>query len=192
MIRLIFRLVLSGITLWIIGLGVYLYHIQTMRPYDGTAEAIVVLTGGEGRVEKGLELLADEKGRRLLISGVNQQVKLHELLPPKYEALEDRIELGFAAQNTLGNADEIAAWVERNHIQSVIIVTANYHMPRALVHLGAQLPDVALYPYPVRSKAFRYRDWARNPVARRLIMDDYTKFLLTYPQILFLKEESKS
>lgn len=191
MIRLVFRLMLSGITLWIIGLGVYLYYVQTMKPYEGTAEAIVVLTGGEGRVETGLNLLAHEKGKRLLISGVNKDVRLKDLLKPPYrdQGLESLVDLGFVAQNTLGNADETREWVERYKIQSIIVVTSNYHMPRALLHLGVQLPDVALYAYPVKSRAFRYRDWAKDKLARRLIIDDYNKFLLTYPQILFLKEE---
>lgn len=191
MIRLVFRLLLSGITLWIIGLGIYLYSIQTMHPYEGNAQAIVVLTGGEGRVETGLDLLAAQKGRRLLISGVHRHVRLSDLIPAKYRGagLEPLIDLGFAAQDTSGNADETAGWVERHKIESMIVVTANYHMPRALLHLGAQLPDVALYPYPVKSKAFRYRDWLKNPVARHLMIEDYNKFLLTYPQILFLKEE---
>lgn len=189
MIRLVFRLLLSGITLWIIGLGIYLYYVQTMKPYEGNAEAIVVLTGGEGRVETGMELLAEGKGQRLLISGVHQNVRLADLTKSKYQDMESRIDLGFVAQNTLGNADEIGSWVERNKFESVIVVTANYHMPRALLHLGTQLPNVALYPYPVKSKAFRYRDWARNKTARHLIIEDYNKFLLTYPQILFLKED---
>lgn len=191
MIRLAFRLLLSGITLWIIGLGIYLFYVQTMKPYEGNAEAIVVLTGGEGRVEAGLNLLADHKAPRLLISGVHANVKKSELLELNHQSddLADKIELGFAAQDTSGNADETAAWVEKHNIQSMIIVTANYHMPRALLHLGTQLPDVALYPYPVKSKAFRYRDWLKNPTARRLILEDYNKFLLTYPQILFLKDQ---
>ena len=163
-----------------------------IQPYTGEAEGIVVLTGGDGRVETGLKLLARHKAEHLLISGVHHNVKLNELLALHRGArvAADQIELGFYAQDTLGNADETAAWVEKNHLQSLIIVTAHYHMPRALVHLGSQLPDVAIYPYPIVPKLFRQPDWYRNKMALRLVIQDYNKFLATYPQILFLKQGS--
>lgn len=190
MIIRLFNLVISGITLWIIGLGMFVYFVTTMDPYRGEAEGIVVLTGGDGRVEAGLKLLEAGRAKRLLISGVHANVKISELIKLNHQdpALIDRIDLGFAAQDTSGNADETAAWVEKNKVQSMIVVTAHYHMPRAMVHLGAQLPDVALYPYPVTPSLFQDKLWYKNPAARNLMINDYNKFLLTYPQILFLKE----
>jgi uncharacterized SAM-binding protein YcdF (DUF218 family) len=186
MIRSLFRLALSALTLWIIGLGIYLFYVQTMQPYTGSAEAIVVLTGGEGRVETGLKLLATNKAPRLLISGVHQNVKADELIRINHQdqSLAQKIDLGFAAQDTSGNAEETAAWVGKHNVQSMIVVTANYHMPRAMLHLGAQLPDVALYAYPVKSNALRYRDWLQDRGLRHLIIDEYNKFLLTYPQMI--------
>jgi uncharacterized SAM-binding protein YcdF (DUF218 family) len=193
MIRSLFRLAISGLTLWIVGLFIYLFYIQHMQPYAGKAEAIVVLTGGEKRVETGLKLLAEGKAPRLLISGVHQNVKIDELIALNHQdpALAQKIELGFAAQDTSGNADETSSWVAKHHIQSMIIVTANYHMPRAMIHLGAQLPDVALYSYPVKLGVFDYHDWMQSPAMRHLILDEYNKFLLTYPQMLFLKKGLK-
>jgi uncharacterized SAM-binding protein YcdF (DUF218 family) len=190
MIRLFFRLIYSALMLWIIGLGVYLYYIQTMQPYQGNAEAIVVLTGGEGRIETGLKLLAANKAPVMLISGVHRNVTVSDLIHLYHQDtnLAPKIELGYAAQDTSGNADETAAWVEKHHVQSMIIVTANYHMPRAMLHLGTQLPDTALYPYPVRANILRYGDWLKNPAARELIIEEYNKFILTWPQILFLKK----
>jgi uncharacterized SAM-binding protein YcdF (DUF218 family) len=190
MLKRLFSVIILLAVLWGAGLGIYLYNIMTMKPYQGTAEGIVVLTGGDGRVEAGLKLLAANKADRLLISGVHHNVKKDELLEMNHqsEAIADQIDLGFAAQDTLGNADETAKWIEAHKIESVIIVTAHYHMPRALLHLGSQLPDVALYPYPVMPKAFRIKEWYKNPALRNLVIDDYNKFLLTYPQILFLKD----
>lgn len=190
-IKNVFRIVLMLFFLWFTGLAIFVFSIWNMKPYDGNAEGVVVLTGGDARVEAGLKLLADNHAKRLLISGVHHDVKINDLIVLNHQdkKLVSRIDLGFAAQDTWGNAGETAAWVEKYKIQSIIIVTAHYHMPRALLHMGAQLPDVALYPYPVMPKLFGEAQWYKNETARRLVIDDYNKFLLTYPQILFLKQK---
>lgn len=189
MIYRLFRLLFALAALWLVGLWVYIYAIQTMDSYAGEADAIVVLTGGEARVETGLLLLANNKAKRLLISGVHQQVTVPEILAlyKQDSALARKIDMDSAAQDTLGNADETAAWVGRNGFRSIIIVTAHYHMPRALVHIGAQLPDVAIHAYPVVTDLFA-RPWVFNKQAWRLLVQDYTKFLLTYPQIYLLDQ----
>lgn len=181
---------LLTVLLWAAGLVVYSWAVFSMQPYAGRAEGIVVLTGGDGRIEAALDMLEAQKASRLLISGVHRDVTVHELLQLNngHESLAPKIELGFMAQDTLGNADETAEWVEKYQIESLIVVTALYHMPRALLHLGHQLPDVALYPHPVVPKAFKNKDWFMDTAARRLMIQDYNKFLATYPQILFLKQ----
>lgn len=192
MTRKFLLLVLFACVLWVCGLLFYSHTVMSMKPYDGQAEGIVVLTGGDGRIEAGLDILEVRKADRLLISGVHRDVTVNELLVLNHgnPALADHIELGFIAQDTLGNADETAAWVEKYRIESLIVVTALYHMPRALLHLGHVLPDVALYPYPVLPKAFRNTDWLLDPVTRRFMIQEYNKFLATYPQILFLTQGS--
>lgn len=187
MIKHFIRLIGLLVTLWLVGFAVYVYGVQTMNPYLGEAEGIVVLTGGEGRVEAGLRLLATHKAGRLLISGSHKEVKVKELLALYHQSpkLEPLIDLDPVAQDTLGNAGETARWAESHGIASLIVVTAHYHMPRALVHLGAQMPEIALYPYPVVTPLFD-GGWMRKPEIWRLIAEDYTKFLLTYPQIFVL------
>jgi uncharacterized SAM-binding protein YcdF (DUF218 family) len=188
MIKLILRIFTLVISLWLIGFLVYFAAISRIVPYTGDAEGIVVFTGGERRVEKGLELLEQKRADHLLISGVNPKVKKSEILAVNHEDedLAAKIDLGFSAQDTLGNADEAAQWVRHNQLQSLIVVTSNYHMPRALVHLGAELPDVALYPYPVVPAVFGERMWFLHGAPWHMIFTDYNKFLFTYPKILLL------
>jgi uncharacterized SAM-binding protein YcdF (DUF218 family) len=91
--------------------------------------------------------------------------------------LADRITVGRYAASTRGNGIETAAWAEQNRIGSLIVVTAAYHMPRALAELRHDLPQVRLYPLPVGSDGDRGA--AERGVGWRLEAAEYTKFLLT-------------
>jgi uncharacterized SAM-binding protein YcdF (DUF218 family) len=189
MLKRLLQFVLLGLLLWLLGGVVFVMHVMRMQPYQGQAEAIVVLTGGQGRVETGLSLLAANKARHLLISGAHASVDVASLLKLKgYDkTLMQQIDLGKAAKDTLGNAAETMAWVKKHHIQSLIIVTAHYHMPRTLMHLGLQLPDVALYPYPVVPSLFLNPNWYQDKTSWQFLISEYIKLLFTYPQILLLK-----
>jgi uncharacterized SAM-binding protein YcdF (DUF218 family) len=119
------------------------------------AEGIAVLTGGADRVETGLRLLLADPAARLLVSGAHRDATLAELvrgagLPPEVaDQVAGRATLGRAAATTRGNAAEIADWARREGIGSVRVVTAGYHMPRALLELRRAMPDAALLPQPV-------------------------------------------
>jgi uncharacterized SAM-binding protein YcdF (DUF218 family) len=142
------------------------------------ADGIVVLTGGADRVATGLRLLQDGSGGRLLISGVGHGAELSALLrgtgvtaaSGAPDPLADHITLGRAATSTAGNADETAAWAHANHLHSLIVVTAYYHMPRALFELGRTAPDLRLIPAPVQP------DQVGLGLLSRLATE-YTKFL---------------
>jgi uncharacterized SAM-binding protein YcdF (DUF218 family) len=145
------------------------------------ADGVVALTGGSDRVIDAVELLAQGRARRLLITGVNQQTSRHEMarLMPNFQRLFDCcIDLGRAALNTAGNADETRRWVEQNAIgSSLIVVTSNYHMPRALVELRSALPRLELIPYPVVSDRLRNSDWRSDAQVARLLAIEYVKFI---------------
>ncbi|PWS37854.1 YdcF family protein [Falsiroseomonas bella] len=113
---------------------------------------IVVLTGGAGRVEAGLALLEAGAAPRLLVSGAAPRLTLAELARANQRApaaLAGRVDLGHAAATTTGNAAETAAWARARGIDSLRVVTADYHMPRAMLELRRAMPNVTLLPHPV-------------------------------------------
>jgi uncharacterized SAM-binding protein YcdF (DUF218 family) len=154
------------------------------RPADG----IVALTGGASRISDAMELLANNQGKRLLISGVNPATKPSELirLTPEYEKLFTCcIDLGHQALNTTGNAAEIAQWSRALKFRSLIVVTSAWHMPRALVELRREMPDTELIPYSVVTERMRDAPWWTNMQTARLLMLEYVKYLATLARVRF-------
>jgi uncharacterized SAM-binding protein YcdF (DUF218 family) len=115
-------------------------------------EAVVVLTGGADRVETALRLLEQGAAPQLLVSGAHAGLTLPELARAHGRdpaALAGRVALGWAAATTLGNAVEVAAYARGRGIGSVRLVTAGYHMPRALLELRRAAPGLEVVPHPV-------------------------------------------
>lgn len=161
------------------GAGLAWFVHAAMQPGEAPppADGIVALTGGAQRIEVALRLLAQDRARLLLVSGVAPGAELPELarragVDP--EKLAPRVTLGRQARTTLGNAAETASWARANNVRSLIVVTAGYHMPRALAELRRALPDAALHPVTVLPPAMRHgaassRLW--------LLAEEYTKWL---------------
>lgn len=145
------------------------------------ADGVVVLTGGSDRVVEAGELLARGQARRLLITGVNKATREREiarLLPISRELFDCCVDLGYRALDTAGNAAETRDWARRRGIGgSLIVVTSNYHMPRALAELSAALPGVTLHPFPVVSDHLHVEDWLTDVSVTRLIAAEYVKYL---------------
>ena len=155
---------------------------EVCRPPDlpKRADGIVALTGGAERIETALRLLAADRADRLLVSGTGGNADLAQLARRAgvdSEPLVDRVTLGRSAITTRGNAEETAAWARANGIRSLIVVTASYHMPRALAEIRRAAPDIALYPDPVTPAALRDGGNAGRLAALRLIASEYVKFV---------------
>ena len=145
------------------------------------AEGVVALTGGSDRVLDAATLLASGQARRMLITGVNRATRsavIAKILPVSRELFECCVDLGYQALDTTGNAKETRDWARQHNItRTLIVVTSNYHMPRALVEISAVLPDVELYPFPVVSEHIDVADWASNLRVARFIGKEYVKYL---------------
>jgi len=172
-----------GSLVWASGLYRFSQLIPQPLPDNQVAtDAIVVPTGGAGRVGEGLSLLERGLAKKLFVSGVYRGVDVQELLKVARRApgnLECCIALGYAADNTRGNARETADWMRRENISSIRIVTASYHMPRSLLEFRRALPaDVRIVPHPVFPDGFPTESWWRNVSAMRLAISEYHKYLL--------------
>ncbi len=147
----------AAAVVWLAG---FLWFLATL-PQPGGAEAgpgvdgIVVLTGGPGRVQAGLDSLARGKGRRLLISGVNRELASETIMNAIAggSAPACCVDLGRKARDTRGNAIEAAEWVRKHDFHSLLVVTADYHLPRALIEFGRIMKDVTLVAEAVDSHA---------------------------------------
>jgi uncharacterized SAM-binding protein YcdF (DUF218 family) len=144
------------------------------------ADAIVVLTGGEARIPEAVKLLAQGKGRRLLISGVNPVTTRDELIsltPNSKRWFRCCIDVGQEARDTIGNAAETKDWAKKRGFKSLIVVTATYHMPRSLAELRRALPDVDFVAYPVRPRNMHLEEWWSHSGTLQLMVTEYLKFV---------------
>jgi uncharacterized SAM-binding protein YcdF (DUF218 family) len=147
---------------------------------DRNADGIVVLTGGSSRVVDAMELLAEGRGKRLLITGVHRTTSSTEIarLNADYRPLMACcVDLDHSAVNTVGNAVETRRWAHRRSIRSLIVVTSNYHMPRAMAELARQLPDVMLIAFPVVTENVRTDEWW-HPSTARVLLSEYLKYIV--------------
>ena len=174
------------VLIWTAGLLAFASRVQQSTPAatPQRADGIVVLTGlsARERMAPGVVLLTAGYGRRMLVSGVNRELTREDLrtATTAVRRLYDCcVDLGFSALDTVGNARETADWAKAMRFNSLIVVTADYHMPRAMLELRALLDrqGVQLQAYPVATQALNARRWWRSPQGTRLLVVEYCKYL---------------
>ena len=126
-------------------LGFLWFSVELPKPAQRLeTDAVIVATGGAGRIERGLDVLEEGLAPRMLVTGVDPEVRPGEFAA-QFEVPQSTmsccVSLGFMAEDTRGNADETAEWVERNAINSLRLVTTDWHMRRAAGELHRQLPE---------------------------------------------------
>lgn len=164
------------------GFALFATHVSglTTPQNPSAADAIIVLTGGQSRIDAALDLLKSGKGERLLISGVNPssgREALRAATGADKKLFKCCVDIDHAALDTIGNAEESAKWVEQHAYSSVILVTNNYHMPRSLLEMHRLLAKARLDPYPVVNSRLDGGSWMMKPDALRVLFTEYLKYL---------------
>jgi uncharacterized SAM-binding protein YcdF (DUF218 family) len=177
------RVFLAVIVLVLLGYGLgFVLFVSGLPPTPATfpkVDGIVALTGGNERLDTAVALLERGVGKRLLVSGVAQETTKETVGKmseggPRFVCCAD---IGYAAEDTHGNAQEAAAWTRENHFTSLMIVTGRYHMPRTMREFSAVLPDVSLMAYPVDQSRIELNGWWRHPRTAQLLHREYVKYL---------------
>jgi uncharacterized SAM-binding protein YcdF (DUF218 family) len=172
--------------IWLAGLLAFAGRIaqETPAAEPDRADGVVALTGlnSNERIAAGVTLLENGYGKRMLVSGVNREASREDIrnVSKAVKRLYDCcVDLGFTAADTVGNARETAGWAKAMGFKSLIVVTADYHMPRAMLELRAVTrdPAIALQAYPVATPAVNAKRWWRSPGAVRLLTVEYSKYL---------------
>lgn len=187
--RLIFGLFTLALA-WAVGLAAFIAGLP--KPAAGAAsdiDGVIVYTGGGGaRIAAAMTIFADGTGRRLLISGVHPDISKESLAglwkgaPDMFECCVD---LGHKARSTEGNASEAAEWALAHDFRHVVLVTSDYHMPRAIIATRARLKDADITPFVVASG---YLDDKGRPASReawRNIAGEYGKYVLSRVKAVF-------
>ena len=168
--------------LWILGFcGFAVYAYMLKFSAIPSAEAIVVLTGGAERLSTALNLLEKQKAPKMLISGVNSKVSMGALFKKIDEKHLNQIKLGYQADNTFENALETKKWTQENNIQSILLVTSFYHMPRSLLEMRSAMQDLTIFPVSVFMHTEQHWTYTRSAW---LLFVEYNKFIVRFVQHL--------
>ncbi|EKF61456.1 MAG: YdcF family protein [Agrobacterium albertimagni] len=177
-------LVILSAAVLVAGFLIFADSVSNMRPPDTVkADAIVVLTGGYQRIEQAIDLLKRGYGERLLISGVNPSTtagQIRKATRTSPDLFDCCVDIGYAAIDTIGNANETAIWIRDKGYRSILVVTSNYHLSRSLMELRRSDPDTEFIGYPVVNADLKTRAWYSEPDAMRTMLAEYGKTVIAY------------
>ena len=182
-VKFLLRAALATAVALAAGFVVFVASLHRSSPSTvGKADGIVVLTGGEDRIGKAIQLLADGHAKRLLISGVNRRTTRKDLMRRMSHAHPEDlftccIDIDYA-RDTSANASETRIWAQANRFRKLIVVTSSYHMPRSLTELYRVLPEeVKIVPYAVVPRSLKSDGWWLDKDNARLLLFEYAKYL---------------
>jgi uncharacterized SAM-binding protein YcdF (DUF218 family) len=186
---IIFLLLLFLLTVTVLFVD-FAYKTFSVRQNDKKADAIVVLTGGRGRVEEGIKLYRENQATWLFLIGVDPLVHKSDLFREyKGQRGGEGVFLEKVSRNTLENALQARELIIRKNVRSIKLITSRYHMKRAILIFQNVLPkDVAIYPHPVDSKNLK-EEWWSHGGSFRLLMGEFYKYCLFRTFFLFAPGE---
>jgi len=172
----------AAAVLWLGGLVWFAEGIpSSVEDEDSRTDAVVVLTGGAGRLRAGVDLLEQKQAKKLFVSGVYRGVDVQQilrLLRRQKGELDCCMVLGHTADDTRGNAQETARWMREQKFTSLRLVTSNYHMRRSLLEFRRAMPGLRIVPHPTFQPGFKAHGWWNWPGTLQLVVTEYTKYLV--------------
>ena len=191
-------IIISFLIYFFNGLFNYQERILSLTEYSSKrASNIVILTGGSNRIRDGLKIIKNLENSaiintKLLISGTGKGFTISNVkkLLPKSKSLniflKCCVELDSKSQNTHSNAIETLKWAKRNNIKAIILITSNYHMPRAALEFKALMPNFEIITHPITPKKHDISNWMYEFKTFSLIFIEYSKFLIAISKIKIL------
>jgi uncharacterized SAM-binding protein YcdF (DUF218 family) len=183
--KIVFKYIVLFFCLWLAG---FCYFVANLTSDDidlRKTDAIIVLTGGKGRVAEAVDLLSKNMADKMLITGVAKTTNIEEMifLSPELSSnvvlpLKDKITLGKYATNTTENAKEASAWMEENNFKSLRLVTSDYHMPRSMLEFKLLMPDKLIIPHPFFNNNIQIKNWWNYPTSILLLLSEYHKYII--------------
>jgi len=174
--RTFFMVIASLILIWLGGYFWYLSELASKKNDNKEkTDAIVVLTGGQNRLNGAVKLLEEQYAAKLYISGVDEKVtraELINLLGSSEDLAYCCIESGNEAADTVGNAIETMHWVSRNNVESLRVVTSLDHMPRAMVEFRRYMPEISFIEHPVGN-------WQAQKYNYFILSQEYSKYIIS-------------
>ena len=168
----------------------FTYKTFSLRQREVKSDAIMVLTGGRGRIEEGVRLYRDYQGKWLFLVGVDPAVRKEELYAERHgERGGEGVILEKISRNTLENALYARELIAKHEISSIKLITSRYHMKRATLIFRHVLPrDIAIYPHPVDSKNLK-EEWWSHGGSFRLLFSEFYKYCLFRFFFIFASSE---
>ena len=182
-----------------IGLFNYQERILSLTEYSSKkASNIVILTGGSNRIKDGLKIIDNFdnsaiKNIKLLISGTGKGFttsNVTKLLPKNIylnKFVRCCVKLDNKSENTYHNAIETFKWAKKNNIKTFILITSNYHMPRAVLEFKNKMPNLKIIKYPITPEKYNINNWIYSYETFSLILLEYCKFLIANSRINIFK-----
>ena len=195
--KIFFIFLLTSIfTLFFIELNNFKNNILVLTKYnDIKSPNIVILTGGANRIKDGLKIIQDFKNSKninykILVSGTGMgftKSSLKNKLGPNFNSqlIECCIDLDSVSKNTLTNASETFKWTNKNDIKEFILITSNYHMPRAILEFKNVMPNLKIYTYAITPKKHDIENWLNSYQTFGLVFTEYCKYIVASLRIKF-------
>ena len=182
-------LITSILTLFFIQLNNFKNNILSLTKYNNEESPnIVILTGGTNRIKDGLKIIKDfrktkKNNYKILVSGTGTgftKNSLKKKLGPNFspQLIQCCIDLDSVSKNTFTNASETFKWTKKNDIKELILITSNYHMPRAILEFKNVMPNLKIYTYAITPDKHKIENWLSSYQTFGLVFTEYFKYIV--------------